>query len=116
MTPKEIALTAVRALDSKKGIDIKLLETTEISSLADYFVICTGSSSTQVKTLCDAAEAAMDAIGEPAVHREGHRSGTWVLLDFGCVIVHVFTAETRQYYDLERLWRDAIPVAFTTEA
>lgn len=112
MTPYEIAYTAAKALDSKKGIDLHILETTDVSSLADYFVICTGSSNTHVKSLTDAAEEAMDAIGEPAIHREGHRSGTWVLLDFGCVIVHVFTDDTRKYYDLERLWNDAKPVAF----
>lgn len=109
-TPKEVALTAARALDSKKGLDLKLLEITDLSVIADYFLICTGSSNTHVKTLCDAVEEAMDAIGEPALRREGHRSGTWVLLDYGCLVVHVFTNETRKFYDLERLWSDATPV------
>lgn len=111
MTEKEIALTAAKALDAKKGIDIHLLDTRDLTVLADYFLICTGSSSTHVKTLCDAVEEAMDQIGEPAIHREGHRSGTWVLLDFGCIVVHVFTDDTRKFYDLERLWSDAIPVS-----
>ncbi len=110
MTEKEIALVAAKALDSKKGLDIHLLDTKDLTVLADYFLICTGSSSTHVKTLTDAVEKAMDEIGEPALHREGHRSGTWVLLDFGCLVVHVFTAETRKFYDLERLWSDAILV------
>ena len=110
-TVKDIALTAAKALDAKKGIDLKLLEITDISVLADYFLICTGSSNTHVKSLSDAVEEAMDAIGEPAIRREGHRSGTWVLLDFGSLIVHVFTSETRKFYDLERLWSDAKPVA-----
>ena len=110
-TAKEVALAAAKALDDKKGLDIRLLEITDISVLADYFLICTGSSNTHVNTLCDAVEAALDAIGEPVLRREGHRSGTWVLLDFGCLVVHVFTNETRKFYDLERLWGDAKPVA-----
>ncbi len=110
-TAKEVALAAAQALDAKKGIDLRLLEITDLSVLADYFLICTGSSNTHVKTLCDAAEAALDALGEPVLRREGHRSGTWVLLDFGCLVVHVFTNETRKFYDLERLWNDAVPVA-----
>ena len=106
-TAKELAMTAAKALDDKKGLQLRLLEITDLSVLADYFLICTGSSSTHVKTLCDAVEEAMDGIGEPALRREGHRSGSWVLLDYGCLIVHVFTEETRKFYDLERLWADA---------
>ena len=97
---------AVKALDSKMGVDIQLIEITDVSTLADYFLICTASSSTHVKTLCDAVEEAMDNAGEPMLSREGHRSGTWVLMDFGCVVVHVFTQETRAFYNLERLWQD----------
>ncbi len=113
MTPKELATVAAKALDDKKGLDIKVLEIEKVSSLADHFVICTGGSNTHVKTLCDAVEKAMDATGEPTLRREGHRSGTWVLLDFGCLVVHVFTEDTRKFYDLERLWRDAtvIPIS-----
>lgn len=109
-TPKELALAAAKALDDKKGVDIKLLAVTDVTTLADYFLICTGTSSTHVKTLCDAVEKALDEMGEPALRREGHRSGSWVLLDFGCVVLHVFTDESRQFYDLERLWSDAEPV------
>ena len=107
MTAKEAAALAVKALDSKMGVDIQLIEITDVSPLADYFLICTASSSTHVKTLCDAVEEAMDNAGEPMLSREGHRSGTWVLMDFGCVIVHVFTDEARKFYDIERLWSDA---------
>lgn len=106
MTAKEAAALAVKALDSKMGVDIQLIEITDVSTLADYFLICTASSSTHVKTLCDAVEEAMDNVGEPMLSREGHRSGTWVLMDFGCVVVHVFTQETRAFYNLERLWQD----------
>ena len=106
MTAKEAAALAVKALDSKMGVDIQLIEITDVSTLADYFLICTASSSTHVKTLCDAVEEAMDNAGEPMLSREGHRSGTWVLMDFGCVVAHVFTQETRAFYNLERLWQD----------
>ena len=106
MTAKEAAALAVKALDSKMGVDIQLIEITDVSTLADYFLICTASSSTHVKTLSDAVEEAMDNAGEPMLSREGHRSGTWVLMDFGCVVVHVFTQETRAFYNLERLWQD----------
>ena len=106
MTAKEAAALAVKALDSKMGVDIQLIELTDVSTLADYFLICTASSSTHVKTLCDAVEEARDNAGEPMLSREGHRSGSWVLMDFGCVVVHVFTQETRAFYNLERLWQD----------
>lgn len=110
-TAKEVAAIAAKALDSKKGIDLKLIEISDISTLADYFLICTASSNTHVRTLCDAVEEAMDEAGEPMVGREGHRGGTWVVLDFGCVVVHVFTEETRAFYDLERLWQDGKQVS-----
>lgn len=110
-TAKEVAAIAAKALDSKKGIDLRLIEISDISTLADYFLICTASSNTHVRTLCDAVEEAMDEAGEPMVGREGHRGGTWVVLDFGCVVVHVFTEETRVFYDLERLWQDGKQVS-----
>ena len=106
LTPKEIAYEVTKALDAKKGQNIKLLKIDRVSSLADYFLICTGTSGTHVKTLCDAVEEAMDEAGEPMLSREGHRGGTWVLMDFGSLVVHVFTAEARKFYDLERLWQD----------
>ena len=108
LTAKEVALEVTKALDEKKGIDIKLLRIEKISSLADYFLICTGTSNTHVKTLCDYAEYTMvDQLGEPMLGREGHRGNSWELLDFGSVVVHVFTDEARKFYDLERLWADA---------
>lgn len=113
--PKELALRAAKVLDDRKGLDIKLLEVTDVTTLADYFLICTGTSNTHVKTLCDSVEQLLaDELGEPLLHREGHRGGTWVLLDFGSLIVHVFTNETRQFYGLERLWGDAVtlPISF----
>ncbi|MCI7096650.1 MAG: ribosome silencing factor [Clostridiales bacterium] len=107
LSAKEVALEVTRALDAKKGIDIRLLRIEKVSSLADYFLICTGSSNTHVKTLCDYAEYTMEQLGEPMLGREGHRGNSWELLDFGSVVVHVFTEEARKFYDLERLWADA---------
>ncbi|MBQ9967914.1 MAG: ribosome silencing factor [Oscillospiraceae bacterium] len=113
-TPKEVAAIAAKALDDRKGVDIALLEIAEVTTLADHFLICTGTSSTHVKALCDSVEEALDNAGEPALRREGHRGGTWVLLDYGCLVVHVFTEETRSFYDLERLWGDAKKVDLET--
>ena len=105
-TAKELAAIAAKALDSKKAVGLRLLKIDRVSSLADYFLICTATSSTHVKTLCDAVEETMDEAGEPMLSREGHRGGTWVLMDFGSLVVHVFTSEARKFYDLERLWQD----------
>ena len=107
LTAKEVALEVTKALDAKKGINIKLLRINEVSSLADYFIICTGTSNTHVKTLCDYAEYTFEQLGEPMLGREGHRGNSWDLLDYGSVVVHVFTDEARQFYNLERLWADA---------
>lgn len=106
-SPKELAYAAFRALDSKKGVGVKLLKIGDISSLADYFVICTGTSNTHVKTLCDYTEQVLEDMGETMLGREGHRGNSWELLDFGTLVVHVFTEEARQFYALERLWADA---------
>lgn len=107
LTAREVAIIATKAMDSKKGMDIKLLKIDRISSLADYFLICTGTSNTHVKTLCDIAEYALEQAGEKPLGREGHRGNTWELLDYGCLVIHVFTDEARKFYDLERLWADA---------
>ena len=89
MPANELAAVIVKALDAKKGENIQLLKTQDL------------------KTLTAAVDAAADDVGEPVLRREGHRSGSWVLLDYGCVIVHVFQDEARKFYDLERLWSDA---------
>ena len=107
LTPKEIAFQVTKALDEKKGMDIKLLKIDRVSSLADYFLICTGTSNTHVKTLCDYAEYTLENLGESMLGREGHRGNSWELLDYGTIVVHVFTEEAREFYALERLWADA---------
>ena len=107
LTPIEIAGYVVNALDGKKAQDIKLLRTTDITILADYFVICTAGSTTQLKTFSDEIEMVLKEKGESPLRREGSRTGGWVLLDFGCVVVHLFLKEAREFYTLERLWSDA---------
>lgn len=110
MTEKEMVGVAVKALDSRRGRDIKVLYTGDQTTLADYFVICNGTSNTQVRALADAVEEAMTQNGEEPHHVEGHRGGQWTLLDYSSVVVHVFTEEAREFYNLERLWSDAVPV------
>lgn len=110
LTSKEMIEVAVKALDSKKGKDIRVLHTEDQTTLADYFVICNGTSGTQVRALADAVEEALGKAGEEPHHIEGHRGGEWTLLDYSAVIVHVFTEEAREFYALERLWSDAEPV------
>lgn len=90
-----------------------LLDVHAVSGISDYFVICSGRSTTQVETIVEAVEAALDAAGAAPWHREGLPESGWVLLDYGDVIVHVFLPETRRFYALERLWGDAprVPVS-----
>ena len=107
LSPKEIAYAVTKALDEKKGMNIKLLKIDKVSSLADYFLICTGTSNTHVRTLCDFAEYTLEELGEPMLGREGHRGNAWELLDYGTIVVHVFTEEAREFYSLERIWADA---------
>ena len=94
-------------LDSKKGRNIIALDLKGATIIADYFVICTANSTTHIKTLSDEIQKVMEEQGENALHVEGYRSGGWVLVDFGCVVVHLFLKEIREFYSLERLWGDA---------
>ncbi len=107
MTSQQMAEKIVGVLANRIGRDIKLLKIDNITVIADYFVICTASSTTQIKSLCDEVEKVMEENGENLLHREGYRAGGWVLMDYGCVIVHVFMEEAREFYGLERLWADA---------
>ena len=113
-TAKELALMAARALSDKKGREIQVLEIGDLTTLADYFVIATGSSNTQINALVDNVEKVLrEEAQEEPLHREGYRAGTWVLLDYGCIANHVFNAEAREFYGLERLWRDGKPLDLT---
>ncbi len=113
MTSYDQAVLAAKALDGKKGLDIQVIEISDISVLADYMVIATGSSSTHVKALADEVEYQLDKAGVSVSHIEGYRSNTWILLDYVDVIVNVFDDEARHFYDLDRLWQDGKPVDLT---
>ena len=114
LSPAEVAAIAAKALEDKKAKDIKVLKITEQTVLADYFVICSGSSAPHIKALVDEVDRQLSEAGEPPTRREGLRSDIWVLMDFGCVVVHVFTDEARKFYDLERLWGDSQVVDFSS--
>ena len=114
LTPAEIAYVAASALENKKAGDVKILRTAEQTVIADYFVICHGSSTTHIKALVDEVDKALSEAGEPPIRREGLRSDIWVLMDFGSVIVHIFTDEARKFYNLERLWSDSEEVALSS--
>lgn len=103
---KQMAKLAYEALDEKKAEDIKVIDISEISVIADYFVIANGTNESQVRALVDNVEDKLAKAGFQTKQREGHGLGSWVLLDFGEIIVHVFDRENRLFYDLERIWRD----------
>lgn len=102
----KMAKTAYNALDEKKGEDIKIIDISGISVIADYFIIANGNSITQVQALVDNVEEKMGQSGFIMKRKEGNKSSTWVLLDFGDAVVHVFDNEDRLFYDLERIWSD----------
>jgi len=110
----EAAEAAASAIDDKKGVDLLLLDVSSVIVLTDVFVIATGTSRRHVLTLAEEVEARLGDHGRMALRREGVDTATWVLIDFGDVVVHVFDEPTRRYYDLERLWRDAPRMAFET--
>lgn len=111
MDSLQTAKLAAKALDSKKGLDIKIIKIRDISSIADYFVIATGTSNTHVKALADETEYQLDNAGISVSSIEGQRNDTWILLDYIDVIVHVFSEDAREYYNLERLWEDGEEVS-----
>ena len=97
----------VNCYDDKKAHDIVAMEVGELTSVADYFVIGSAPSSTQVKAIADEIEEKMEKAGFRAVHREGYNSAMWILLDYSDIVCHIFNDETRKFYDIERLWSDA---------
>lgn len=109
MTSLETAKSIVKILDAKKAIDISLIETQELTVMSDYFLIASGTSNTHVRSLAEDVEDEMKKLGVEPNHIEGRATG-WILLDYGCVLVHIFQPETREYYNLERLWNDAAKV------
>ena len=104
---REVAVAAARAAAEKQGADITVLDVRSLIVITDFFVIVSGATSRQVKTIIDAVEESLRGLGVKPLRREGETEGRWVLLDYVDVVVHVFGAEERRYYDLERLWKDA---------
>lgn len=103
---KKMASIAYKALDDKKGEDIRVIDISELSILADYFIIADGNSDSQVNAMVDSVEEALEKAGMELKQREGFGKSGWVLLDFGDLIVHVFDKENRLFYNLERIWKD----------
>lgn len=117
MLTNEILENAVKILDNKKAMDIKALEITELTSVADYFVIVSGTSNTHVRALSEELEDKLAEMGQEPKHIEGKATG-WILLDYGNVVVHIFTPDARELFNLEKLWQDAKEVdisAWVTE-
>lgn len=106
MNSKEIARLAIEALEDKKAEDIKVIDISEVSVIADYFIIAGGSNRSQIQALCDNVDEKLGRAGCPAKQTEGYDTANWILLDFGDIIVHIFDKENRLLYDLERIWRD----------
>lgn len=105
-TEKMMAQIACKAIDDKKGQDIKIIDIHNVSVIADYFVIASGTNSNQVQAIVDNVEEQLGRAGFEAKQIEGNRNSSWILMDYGDVIVHVFDEEKRLFYDLERIWRD----------
>lgn len=107
MESKKLASKISELIFDKKGYDVKILDLSKVASFADYFVLCTADSDTQVKAISDEVERKLREDGVNSWHREGYESLSWVLLDYVDVVVHIFKKDARQYYNLEKLWGDA---------
>ena len=108
-------LTAVRAADSRKALDMKVLDLSGITSFTDYFIICSGSNSRQIQAIADEVSQRLKKRGELPISLEGYEQAEWILMDYADFIVHIFSAKAREYYDLERLWRQGKEVEIPAE-
>jgi len=115
MTALERARQIAGILDGKKGEEIKILHIGDLTTIGDYFVVATGSSTTQVRALADAVDEKLSAEGLEPRRVEGYQSCQWILMDYADVIVHVFLREAREFYALERLWSDAPVIGIEAE-
>ena len=102
----ELARIAISALEDKKAEDVRVIDIGDVSVLADYFFIANGNNRTQVQAMADEVEQRLGRAGAEPKQIEGYQTGNWVLLDFGDVIIHIFDAQNRLFYDLERIWKD----------
>jgi ribosome-associated protein len=112
LDPGQLAHLAVDAASDKKASDVLLLDIREVTTFADYFVICSGSNRRQIKAIAEAVDEQLSTQGATLLHREGDSETGWILLDFGDVIVHILGPKEREYYDLERLWSGAKTVVY----
>lgn len=110
-TSNEIARLVIEALEDKKAEDIKVIDISQLTVIADYFIIAGGSNRSQIQALSDNVAEKLGRAGHPLKQTEGYDTANWVLMDFGDVIVHVFDKENRLLYDLERIWRDGRQIA-----
>ena len=110
MESRELAIQLARALDAKKARDIRIIRVHDLTTVTDYFVIATGTSTTHVAAQADEADFQLGRQGVNVLRTEGHEGKRWILLDYGSVIVHVFTQEAHDFYDLEHLWADGEPM------
>ncbi|MGN0313599.1 MAG: ribosome silencing factor [Fusicatenibacter sp.] len=108
---KKTALTAVEALEDKKAIDVRILDIEKVSTLADYFLIASGSNRNQVQAMADNVEETLGRQGISPKQIEGYQNANWILMDYGDVVIHLFDEENRLFYDLERIWRDGKAIA-----
>ena len=103
---KEMVKLAINALEEKKGEEIRVIDIRQVSVMAHYFLIASGSNANQVQAMADNVEETLGKAGYPCRQVEGYQSANWILMDYGDIIVHVFCREDRMFYDLERIWRD----------
>lgn len=106
ITSRELAKTACAALSEKKAEDIRIIDISEISVLADFFIIANGTNPNQIQAMVDAVDEELTKAGQKVKQIEGNQHSSWVLMDYGDIIVHIFSKEDRLFYDLERIWRD----------
>ena len=106
MTSKEMLDIAVDAIEDKKGEQIKVIDISNVSVIADYFVIVSGKNVNQIRAICDEVEEKLGKLGVSPKQIEGYQSARWILMDYGDIIIHIFNEEDRLYYDIERIWSD----------
>ena len=106
MNSKELARMACEALEDKKALDVKIIDIEQVSTLADYFIIASGTNRNQVQAMADNVEEVLGRAGYEPKQIEGYQTGNWILMDYRDIVIHVFDEENRLFYDLERIWRD----------
>lgn len=110
MTSNEIVKMAVQVIDEKKGMDIKVIDISKVSVIADYFILASGMNQRQTQAIADEIEMKLGRAGEEPKQKEGYATGTWILLDYKDVVIHIFNQEDRRFYNLERIWTDGVVI------